>query len=47
MTNWIKRGSTNPQLYHLIIWLALERGNGAVVEPREKVSQCVIVFREN
>jgi len=24
MTNWIKRASTNSQLYHLIIWLALE-----------------------
>lgn len=46
MTNWIKRASTNSQLYRLIIWLALERSNGAVVEPREKVSRCYHVPRK-
>lgn len=46
MTNWIKRGLTNPQLYYLIIWLALERNNGVVGEPREKVSQYYRVPRK-
>ena len=46
MTNWIKRASTNSQLYRLIIWLALEWSNGAVVEPREKVSLCYHVQRK-
>lgn len=46
MTNWIKCASTNSQLYRLIIWLALEWSNDAVVEPREKVSRCYHVPRK-